>query len=38
MSDYKLGWHLYCIGAEFSECSNEAQRNGYCAAFVQGEQ
>jgi len=37
MSDFRIGWHLFCIGEDFSLCTNDAQRRGWTRAFTQSE-
>jgi len=37
MSEYKLGWKLFCDGGEFDQCTSEDMRRGWAAAFTQSE-
>lgn len=37
MTDFRLGWHLFCTGEEFSKCANDAQRRGWMRAYTQSE-
>jgi len=37
MSDYKIGWRLFCDGGEFSQCTTDSMRRGWAAAFNRSE-